>query len=115
MYRTMAGEVEGFNSILESPSSYESPVFTDFWKEQVQYFDWPVVLAAIVTTATQPFSIPAVPPKKAVQNITQLHSTGFDLMDWETRIDNPPAPKHTEVIKLKLVYVGRSKPIPLTD
>jgi hypothetical protein len=33
-----------------------------------------------------------------------------ELLDWDSYIKNPPPPKKSGVIRIRLKYIGRSKP-----
>jgi len=38
-----------------------------------------------------------------------------EILDWDIVIDPPPPPKRSGIIKVRLVYMGRDKPLPIDD
>ncbi len=60
---------------------------------------------------TQPTTTPKEKPK---QRLIFLDYDEEDLLNWDVAI-TPPPPRRSGTIKVKLVYKGRRKPIPVED
>ncbi len=60
---------------------------------------------------TQPTNTPKEKPK---QRLTFPDYDEDDLLNWDVAI-TPPPPRRSGTIRVKLVYKGRSKPLPIDN
>ena len=107
------------DSDLMSVSESERAFSIDFWKNGIGITE--VFIIHIDTeNETRSFQeywedVPEFEKGNDIEEPSVLFVVDENMLDWDARIENPPAPRWSRSLKVRFKYAGRSRPIPIKN
>jgi hypothetical protein len=115
----LAGRPECFHSDVATSSGGEFTEQSDFWDTPLRCIEVKTYLSAENKTRIdrdyERELLETQGNALAESIMPTIHEAEEDLLDWDAHIETPPPPHRSGTIKVRFKYVGRSKPIPITD
>lgn len=100
---------------LLSIGSDQSSDMNNFWNNSFRYKEIKAKPVAELDTEFSEAKYPETPKKlNRAAFVPVINEEDEDILDWDAYIEAPP-PRRSGTIKVKLIYIGRGKPIPVED
>ena len=100
------------HSDLLSIGSDQFSALNNFWNNSFCYKEIKAKPVAELDTEFSEAKSPETPKKlNRAAFVPVINEEDEDILDWDAYIEAPP-PRRSGTIKVKLIYIGRGKPIP---